>query len=202
MPTTYEPGVLRPSPSGLPCCLCGASTSSGWRGENSRWCAKSKCKDAATAAARLPSVLHRHRWRCSCSQCSKFHCTHCSSRCSSPLPSPGRRRRCRTTPCRSPSPPGLQCRRLCPRPLPLPSRAPSRCLRRRLCRSRSSVRSPSSRPRAASLSRHSRPFNLRRVQPRARLRGGAGRSATSMATRSRRSRRRSRRARLRTRQPS
>jgi hypothetical protein len=52
MPRTYQPGV-KPSPSGLPCRHCGATTSSGWRGINSRLCARTKtgCKDEAAAEA-------------------------------------------------------------------------------------------------------------------------------------------------------
>jgi hypothetical protein len=52
MPRTYQPGV-KPSPSGLPCRHCGATTSSGWRGINSRLCARTKtgCKNEAAAEA-------------------------------------------------------------------------------------------------------------------------------------------------------
>ena len=49
MPRNYKKAVKRPSPSGLPCRRCGALESSGWRGINSRLCAKNTCKAEAAA---------------------------------------------------------------------------------------------------------------------------------------------------------
>ena len=55
MPRNYTKAVKRPSPSGLPCRRCGAHESSGWRGINSRLCAKNTCKaEAAAESAHAP----------------------------------------------------------------------------------------------------------------------------------------------------
>ena len=60
MPRTYQPGLLRPSPSGLACELCGRSEASSWRGPDSRYCSRSACKVAAFKASAVGTheVLH------------------------------------------------------------------------------------------------------------------------------------------------
>ena len=59
MPRVYKKGVKRPSPSGLPCFLCGNTESSSWRGPNSRWCARTAtgCKEAGIAASAAEAAV-------------------------------------------------------------------------------------------------------------------------------------------------
>jgi hypothetical protein len=52
MVRSYKPGNDKPSPSGLACRGCGATTSSGWRGHDSRLCARRRCSEKAADEAR------------------------------------------------------------------------------------------------------------------------------------------------------
>jgi hypothetical protein len=52
MVRSYKPGNDKPSPSGLACRGCGATTSSGRRGHDSRLCARRRCSEKAADEAR------------------------------------------------------------------------------------------------------------------------------------------------------